>query len=171
MDDAEAFAGFYAAHHGAVLVAVRATLGDAQLASEAVDEAFVRAAERWSTVRDADRPAAWTYRVAVNWATSWRRKWSLRPTRPADELDRAQHDALPDLDLVAQLAGLPLEQRQALVLRYAFGLSVREVAAALGVPEGTIKSSVHRARQRLRDEALVTDAADRDDHEVFDGRA
>jgi RNA polymerase sigma factor (sigma-70 family) len=171
VEDAEAFASFYAAHHGGVLIAVRATLGDAQLASDAVDEAFVRAAERWSTVRDTDRPAAWTYRVAVNWATSWRRKWSLRPTRPVDELDRAQHDVLPDLDLVDRLAELPLEQRQALVLRYAFGLSVREVAAALGVPEGTIKSSVHRARRRLRDEALVTDAHDRDDHEVFDGRA
>jgi RNA polymerase sigma factor (sigma-70 family) len=183
VDHAGAFAAFYDAQHASVLIAVRATLGDAQLADDAVDEAFVRAAERWSTVRDHERPAAWVYRVAINWATSWRRKWSLRPTRPSEQLDRAHRDQLPDLDLVSQLRTLPLEQRQALVLRYALGLSVRETAQVLGVAEGTVKSSVHRARQRLRDPALGTagtdrdpapvrlSVEDRDTQEVLDGRA
>lgn len=171
MDDAEAFAAFYRANHGSVLVAVRATLGEAQLAREAVDEAFVRAAERWPKVREADRPAAWTYRVAVNWATSWRRKLSLRPTRPAEKLDRPTEDDLPDPDVAVLLATLPIEQRETLVLRFVFDLSVRQTAEVLGVAEGTVKSTVHRAKQQLRDDALPVDDEDRNESEVSDGRA
>lgn len=180
MDDAPAFAAFYRDNHGPVLAAVRATVGEASLAREAVDEAFVRAAERWPTVAAARQPAAWTYRVAVNWATSWRRKLAIRPTRPASELDREHLDVLPDPDLVDLLATLPLDQRQTLVLRFAFDLSVRETAAVLGVAEGTVKSSVHRAKQQLRDGLLPVDDEghhdrDRDDQvrgdrEVLDGR-
>ena len=160
MDDGAAFGAFYAASYASVSAAVRVTVGDVALARDATDEAFTRAAERWGSVRKAERPAAWTYRVAVNWAHSWRRKWAARPTRPAEDLDRGHDDRLPDLDLARQLSVLPVEQRQMLVLRVAFGLSVRETAEVLGVAEGTVKSGVHRAKQRLRD-----------DSEVLDGRA
>ena len=160
MEDADAFAAFYEENYASVAAAVRATLGDAQLARDAVDEAFVRAVERWTSVRAADKPAAWTYRVAINWAHSWRRKWARRPTRPTESLDRAHRDVMPDLDLARQLSVLSIEQRQMLVLRLAFDLSVAETAAVLGVAQGTVKSGVHRAKQRLRD-----------DSEVFDGHA
>lgn len=155
MRDADGFAAFYERDYASVAAAVRVTLGDVALAREATDEAFTRAAERWSTVRATATPAAWTFRVAVNWAHSWRRKWSRRPTRPTDELDRAHTDVLPDLDLAGRLAVLPVEQRQMLVLRLAFDLSVRETAAVLGVAEGTVKSGVHRAKQRLRDDQEI----------------
>jgi RNA polymerase sigma factor (sigma-70 family) len=157
VDHAGAFAAFYDAQHASVLIAVRATLGDAQLADDAVDEAFVRAAERWSTVRDHERPAAWVYRVAINWATSWRRKWSQRPTLPPEVLDRAHRDDLGDVTLLDDLAQLPLAQRQMLVLRYVLGYSVPETATALDVAEGTVKSAVHRARQQLRADLEITD--------------
>ena len=187
MDDAATFADFYTDAHGPVLAAVRVTLRDDQLARDAVDEAFVRAAERWGQVRDADNRAGWVYRVAVNWATSWRRKWSRRPTRPVETLDRSHRDATPDLDLREALAGLPLAQRQMLVLRHALGCSVRETAEVLGVAEGTVKSGVHRAREHLRADATWQDPAAspdtppdddartgavplRPEDEVFDGR-
>ena len=51
MEDTEAFVAFYEQTHRRVHAAVVATLGDGQLAGEAVDEAFVRAAERWREVR------------------------------------------------------------------------------------------------------------------------
>ena len=182
VDHAEAFTRFYTGAHAPVLAAVRVTLGDEQLARDAVDEAFVRAAERWGTVHELTNPRGWVYRVAVNWATSWRRKWSRRPTRPVEELDRPHRDPLPDLDLIDALAVLPLEQRQMLVLRHALGCSVRETASALGVAEGTVKSGVHRARERLRADGAWQDpdprdarpdvaTLQRDDDEVFDGRA
>lgn len=149
MDDREGFAAFYDAHRRELHAAVTVTLGDADLAREAVDEALVRAAERWTQVRTLDRPTGWVYRTAVNWAWSWHRKWRRRPTRPLEELDRATHDALPDLDLRARLASLPLQQRQIVVLRHALQFSVTETAAVLGIAEGTVKSGLHRARQRL----------------------
>jgi RNA polymerase sigma-70 factor, ECF subfamily len=183
VDDADAFTAFYTDAHGRIRAAVRATLGDPQLADDATDEAFVRAAERWSQVRGMANRDGWTYRVAVNWATSWRRKLARRPTRSAEQLDRAHHDDLPDLDLADALAVLPLDQRQMLVLRYALGSSVREVADTLGVAEGTVKSRVHRARQRLLADGSWQDGSDPgrgdtdpfdvegDQAEVFDGRA
>lgn len=159
MRDGDGFTAFYERRRVEVHAAVAVTLGDRQLAVEAVDEAFVRAAERWAQVSQLDRPAGWVYRVAVNWATSWRRKWSRRPTLPVEVLDRAHHDAADALALLEELDRLPLPQRQMLVLRFVWGYSVPETAAALGVAEGTVKSGVHRARQQLRDEQEATDVA------------
>lgn len=157
MLDREAFATFYASCRADVHAAVVVTLGDSQLAIEAVDEAFVRAAERWPEVSVMDRPGGWVYRVAVNWAISWRRKWSRRPTLPTHVLDRAHHDDLGTVNLLDTLAGLPILQRQMLVLRVVLGYSVAETAAILRVAEGTVKSGVHRARQQLRADAEVAD--------------
>lgn len=176
MQDVDSFTDFYRTHHGRLVTAVRVTLGDSLLAREAVDEGFTRAAERWSSVEAMRNRAGWVYRVAINWATSWRRKLALRPTRTAEALDRTHRDAVPDVDLEAILETLPMDQRQALVLRYALGCTNAEVASALDLPEGTVKSRIHRARQQLlADESWQLDGdeldEERDDDEVFDGRA
>lgn len=162
MIDEDGFVDFYERTREPLHRALLATLGDPQLAVEAGDEAMVRAAERWSQVARMQQPDGWVYRVAVNWATSWRRKWGRRPTLPVEALDRVHLDASAQ-DLVDVLAPLPLQQRQILVLRHVLGYSTLETAAALGVAEGTVKSGLHRARRRLLDE--------RDDVEVPDGRA
>lgn len=157
MQDRDGFTAFYDRCRTEVHAAVAVTVGDHHLAADAVDEAFVRAAELWGQVADMDRPAGWVYRVAVNWATSWRRKWSRRPTLSTDVLDRAHHDDLGSVTLIEGLAELPLLQRQMLVLRFVLGYSVPETAVALDVAEGTVKSGVHRAREQLRADAEVSD--------------
>lgn len=157
MHDSDGFTAFYVRRRAEVHAAVAVTLGDQQLATDAVDEAFARAAERWGQVSQMDRPAGWVYRVAVNWATSWRRKWSRRPTLPAEVLDRAHRDDLDSVTLLDELVSLPLMQRQMLVLRFVLGYSVPETADVLDVAEGTVKSGVHRARLRLRADAEVSD--------------
>ena len=157
MQDTDGFATFYERRRAEVHAAVAVTVGEHHLATEAIDEAFVRAAERWGQVSRMERPAGWVYRVAVNWATSWRRKWSKRPTLPVEALDRPHHDDLGTATLLEELADLPLAQRQMLVLRFVLGYSVPETAAALNVAEGTVKSGVHRARQQLRADAEVSD--------------
>lgn len=159
MQDRDGFTAFYERRRAEVHAAVAVTVGDNDLASEAVDEAFVRAAERWAQVSGMDRPAGWVYRVAVNWATSWRRKWSRRPIRPVEALDRPHEDDLGTVTLLEELSGLPLAQRQMLVLRFVLGYSVPETAVTLGVAEGTVKSGVHRARQQLRNHTEVSDGA------------
>ena len=161
MQDEDGFAAFYERHRSTLHRAMTATLGDPQLAAEAADEALVRAAERWEQVSAMARPEGWLYRVAINWATSWRRKWARRPTLPVETLDRPESDR-HIYELVDEVRRLPLQQRQMLVLRFVLAYSVAETAEALGIAEGTVKSGVHRARQQLR--------TDRDDTEVLDGR-
>lgn len=162
VEDEDGFVVFYERHRSMLLRALTATLGDGQLAVDAADEALVRAGERWEQVSQMDRPDGWVYRVAVNWATSWRRKWSRRPTLPASILDGVHADDLGSVTLLEELAGLPLAHRQMLVLRFVFGYSTVETAGVRGVAEGTVKSGVSRARAQLRD---------RDGREVIDGRA
>lgn len=126
------------------------TLGDPALAAEAVDEAMARALERWRVVGGYERPEAWVYRVALNWARSSLRKWSRRPTRPARQLDRPTRDDLPDLEVIEPLKALRAEQRTAVVLRFYLQFTPTEIAEVMGIPVGTAKSHVHRGLAQLR---------------------
>lgn len=114
----EDFAWFWAQERDHVYRSVAFAVGDPSLASEAIDEAMTRALERWSKVGRYDRPAGWVYRVAVNWATSRRRRLALRPTRSREVLDRPITDELPDVDLARQLALLKPVQRSVVLLRF-----------------------------------------------------
>ena len=151
----ESFEAFWARERDPLFRVLAVSLGDPDLAAEAVDEAMARALQRWNRVQGYDRPAAWVLRVARNWATSWHRKWSRRPTRPADDLDRPVTDTPPDVDLHAALARLPERDRTILGLRYLMDWSVAEVALAVDVPEGTVKSRIHRALARLEHEEVL----------------
>lgn len=144
------FGRFWASERDRLYQALTFTLGDAALAGEAVDEAMTRALERWSKIRSYDRPAAWVYRVGLNWATSWRRKLSRRPTRSIEELDQPHRDLLPDVDLFRDLAGLRPVQRTAVVMRFYLEFTPTEIADVLGLPVGTVKSHIHRGLERLR---------------------
>jgi RNA polymerase sigma factor (sigma-70 family) len=90
--------------------------------------------------------------VAVNLVRSGFRR--LRAERRAREragrVDAPQFVASEDLiDIRRALATLPRRQREATVLRYYLDLDVTEVAAALGVSEGTAKTTLHRARRAM----------------------
>lgn len=92
MQGDEAFTALWQREHDGLYRALALTLGDRDLASEAVDEGFARAYARWTHVQGLADPAGWIYRVAMNWATSWLRKRLRRPTRPIEDLDRAVRD-------------------------------------------------------------------------------
>ena len=133
------------------------TLGDPSLAAEATDEAMARALQRWEHVSNHDRPDAWAYRTAMNWATSQLRRLALRPTRSREQLDRAGRDRLPDVDLARRLAAMDAKHRTVLVLRYFLDMTPSEIADLLGVPSGTVKSQLSRATEQLRaDREVIT---------------
>jgi RNA polymerase sigma factor (sigma-70 family) len=71
--------------------------------------------------------------------------------RDAGWVDDPAPDANRAVDVERALASLPRRQREAVVLRYYLQLDTREVAAALGVHEGTVKSTLFRARAALAD--------------------
>jgi RNA polymerase sigma factor (sigma-70 family) len=146
----ESFARFWAQERDRVYRSVALAVGDPALASEAVDEAMTRALERWSKVGRYERPAGWVYRVALNWATSRRRKLALRPTRTREALDRPITDDLPDVDLARQLASLKPAQRSVVLLRFYLQMTPTEIAEVLELPVGTVKSHLHRGLAQLR---------------------
>jgi RNA polymerase sigma factor (sigma-70 family) len=152
----ETFEAFYRAQADRVYRALALTLGNDDVAREATDEAMTRAYARWTRIGVLDNPAAWVYRVGLNWATSvWRK---TRRERAHSDADRHPSTAPPDpaaLAARAALHALPRTQRAVVVCRIFLELSTAETAAILGTTEGTVKSRLARGLAGLR--ATLTD--------------
>lgn len=126
-----------------------ASFGDG--AEEAVQEAFVKALVRWSHVGRLDDPGGWIRKVAVRQLLNVRRSRSREAAATA-RLGRTSSESVDIglLDVSAAVRGLSGQQRIAVGLRYGGGYPIGEVAAAMGLSEGTVKSHLHVARERLR---------------------
>lgn len=152
---AEDFDSLYRASYPRVLRTLTGILGDRTTAEECLQEAFVRAFKAWPRWRP-DAPAeAWVHRIAINVATSHRRREAFRLLRErVFAVGREGTAPAPDRtdasDLLNALRRLPAPQAAAIVLRHVHGYSNREIAAALGVAESTIASRLASARARLR---------------------
>jgi RNA polymerase sigma-70 factor, ECF subfamily len=127
--------------------------GEAATAQDLVQESFLRAWQHWEQVRGAEYPEAWVRRVLYNLAVSgWRRGRRFVPLGSVETHPHATSEDGPDPDAVALAAALrtlPRRQAQAIVLHDAGGLTAFEVAADLGVPEGTVRSWLSRGRAVL----------------------
>lgn len=125
--------------------------GDPGLAADALDEAFVRALERWSRVSGLSSPEGWLWRTATNVA----RRRARRSAREGAHVraERSEAQAAPelvlDVDLLDALRSLTNRQRTALVLRFVADLPEATVAEMMGVAPGTVGATVHQARRRL----------------------
>ena len=142
------FEAFYRSESEGLYRALTLAVGNVDLAREATDEGFVRAYQHWRKINAYDNPAGWVYRVALNWARSRLRK-TKREVITADVRELAIGFSA-DHDLIDAVQQLPLEFRSVVVLRYLMQWSTAEVAEALGVPSGTVKSRLSRALGQLR---------------------
>jgi RNA polymerase sigma factor (sigma-70 family) len=156
---------------GAMVHAIGRRLGDPSSAEDATQDTFVRAYRSLSGMGGDEidrldlRP--WLATVAINTVRNEQRRRARRPTQPLAEQHRqprtddvhtpedlaVSHETLRDLG--GLLDQLPQGQRDAVVLRHVAGLSTREAATALGIPEGTAKSNLSRGLRSLRN-ALET---------------
>lgn len=144
----ERFEDFYRTHREPVAHALAITLRDRTLGAEAADEAMARAYERWRTVRKMDNQPGWVYRVGLNWARDRLRKTGRE--RGLDLVEPGAADVIrTDPSLDRAVAALPLEFRSVIVLRYFLDWRLEEIAQALDVPLGTVKSRLNRAHTRL----------------------
>lgn len=127
--------------------------GDLSEAEDVVSEAFARAVSRRRTFERLDNPEAWLRTVAVNVARSRHRRRVVgeRLLGRSHQQVEAHRPHLSDdrMALVAALRELPSAQRETLTLHYLADLPVAEVAATLGVPEGTVKARLSRGRAAL----------------------
>lgn len=143
------FDAFYAANHSAMVRGLALALGDDTLGREAADEGFTRALQRWRTVSGYRNPAGWVYRAGLNWARSRRRRRRRELLLDDDTTERGQLDQRPDRAVSVALRRLPVEQRAVVVARYYLDWSEADIAAALDIPPGTVKSRASRALSEL----------------------
>jgi RNA polymerase sigma-70 factor, ECF subfamily len=130
---------------------VRRLVDDDDTAHEIASEAFVRLLSRWTRV---ESPQSYLYMIATNlirdhWRKAERERRALRSVTAADALDPVA-DPAQDVDVRNLLQSLPPRLRDPFLLHYYAGFPVREVAALLHRPEGTIKADLYAARARLK---------------------
>jgi RNA polymerase sigma-70 factor (ECF subfamily) len=145
--------GLYRAHGGWVAALARRFVGDADDALDVTQEVFVYLFGRFPGFELSSSMRAFLYPVVRHQCISL-----VRRRRKIVEIDRGSRPPAeltcwpePAGDLARLLAGLDDETQELLLLRFALGLKLREIAAALGVPVGTVKSRLHTALQLLRD--------------------
>jgi len=125
--------------------AVYAFAADAEVASDAVAEAYAQVLHRGPAVRD---PQAWTWRAAfriASGALKARRVAVAGPGQPGDYSDR-----YADPDLLDALRRLPEGQRAAVVLFYYADLPISQIAQRLGSNGLAVRANLSRGRRRLR---------------------
>jgi RNA polymerase sigma-70 factor (sigma-E family) len=120
-------------------------VGSESLAEEVVQEAFAAVYLRWDRL---DRPGGYLRQCVVNGAHGVLRRRSLERRRAIDTVDEGTAPAAREL--LDALAALPMERRAVVVLRFYEGLSQEEIAEALDVRLGTVKSRLHRGLADLR---------------------
>ena len=138
---------------------VRRLVDDDETAHEIASEAFTRLLSRWSGL---DNPQSYLYMIATNlvrdhWRKTGRERNAIRVMTAAGPADPAYHPA-QDVDVRALIQALPERLRSPFLLHYYGGFGLKEVAAMLGRPEGTIKADLFNARARLK--AALGDAHD-----------
>lgn len=128
-----------------------AMLKDAGRAEEVTQDAFLKIWRSLPLFDGRARISTWLYTIARNTCLSAVRAESYRQTASLDESTVAESSApqMSDLALRQSLARLPEMQRTVIALFYLEDKSVKDVAAMLDLPEGTVKSHLHRARSAL----------------------
>ena len=156
--DAGAFEVVYRAHAGRMYALCLRMSGDAVQARELLQDVFVRAWEKLETFRGESAFGTWLHRLAVNVVLMDRR---VAARRAEDALEPDPGEALPiaarsapaglRLDLEQAIAALPPMARQVLILFDVEGYEHKEIAALLGIADGTSKAHLFRAHRLLRE--------------------
>lgn len=158
-DEQEAFEAWAASRqHGFLRSAVLLT-ADQSSAEDLVQDALLKVADRWSRLRY-EAPDAYARRIIYNGAVSrWRRRRRETPTAelPDTGAPGRSEEWVAGADVRAALQALTPRQRAVLVLRYYEDQSEVQIADALGISPGTVKSQAHRALVTLRE--LLPDLA------------
>ncbi|MGH8893581.1 MAG: SigE family RNA polymerase sigma factor [Actinomycetes bacterium] len=152
----DAVTHLYAAHYRSLVRLAALLLRDTAAAEEVVQDSFVAMHGAWRRLADPDRALAYLRQSVVNRARSALRHRSVveRHRPPASpHAASAEHGAMVALEhaeVLAALRRLPERQREVLVLRYYADLSEADIADALGISRGAVKSHASRGMAALR---------------------
>lgn len=162
--DEPAFEKLYRHHAGRIYGLCLRMTGDAAMAEEMTQRAFVRAFTQIETFSGRSQFGTWLHRIALNEVLMDKRKqkWPQALASDADP-DAQPLPALTDpgvsMDLEAAIGQLPNQARRVFVLRALYGHSHREIAEMLDIAESSCKVHYHRARQALMETMPDTDQA------------
>jgi RNA polymerase sigma-70 factor (sigma-E family) len=136
---------------------------DTSTAEEVVQDAFIAMHDGWHRLKDAEKALAYLRQAVVNRSRSVLRHRMVvekNAPKPAPDMPSAEHGAMALLErsaVIAALRDLPERQREAIVLRYYADLSEADIAAAMRISRGAVKSHTARAMASLK-AALERDA-------------
>jgi RNA polymerase sigma-70 factor (sigma-E family) len=163
-----AFHDFVAARSASLFRTALLVVGDHQLAQDLLQESLVKTYVAWPRLRAVANAEAYTRRVIVTTAISWRRRRSFHE-RPVDPLPELAVGDLADAvvggaDLWPLVQDLPPKQRAAVVLRYCEDLSEAQTAELMGCSVGSVKKNasvgVAKLRQRMGGRLVSPDATE-----------
>jgi RNA polymerase sigma-70 factor (sigma-E family) len=152
----------YVAHYRSLVRLAVLLVDDVGTAEEVVQDAYVRMHGAWRRIREPEAALGYLRTTVLNLARSkLRRRQVARRHAPAPMPDApsAEYGALERLEhdrVVAALRTLPGRQRECLVLRYSGDLSEAQIAAAMGISQGAVKSHASRGMAALRAALEVT---------------
>ena len=146
----------YAAHYRSLVRLAALLLRDTATAEEVVQDSFVAMHDGWRRLRDNDKALSYLRQSVVNRARSVLRHRVVvdrNAPKPPPDMPSAEQGAITLLErsaVVTALRTLPARQREALVLRFYGDLSEAQIAAAMGISKGAVKSHTARAMTALR---------------------
>ena len=153
--DREAFAQLATDSSDRLYATALRILRDGDRAGDALQNALVDIWRELPRLRDVERFEAWSYRVVVRACHAELRRAQRRPLTfelmPTDAtVGDNQHSVSRRDELERAFGRLPVDQRAVLVLMYYRDLTIPEIAVALGISSGTVKSRLHYARTAMR---------------------
>lgn len=172
--DPEAFSRLVALHERMVFNLAVRLLGDTEEARDLSQDVFLKVYRHLGHFEGRSTLKTWIYRIVVNQSRNRQRWWrrrrgerscTLEDLTPADEARALASDprespferanlAERARRVQAALLEIPFHHRSILVLREVEGLTCEEIASTLGLPEGTVKSRLSRAREALKNQLL-----------------
>lgn len=151
----DAVAGLFREHYPSLVRLAALLLGDRGASEEVVQDAFVKLQVGWQRVREPERAAAWLRSAVLNGARSRlrRRRVRQRYDEPAPRVVISAETGALAADehqrMMAAVRQLPARQREALALKFYLDLPEAEIAAAMGISAGSVKTHVHRGLAAL----------------------
>lgn len=157
LGEREAFEELIDRWHPPLWKYLRRVIGEDDLAADAQQEVWLRAIRGIHRLRDGARLRAWLFGIAHHVVMDlWRRRYALPLVVDVETegIAAVEPDGLEEEieTMHRELARLPVIEREVLTLFYLRELSIAQIAEALNVPSGTVKSRLFRARQLLRAE-------------------
>lgn len=134
---------------------------DSKLAEDVCQETFLICFEKYYQLRDPEKTGPWLTTITLNTARALLKEHNrIIPISLNDILETKENNVYnPEFELEKQeihdlfiglIFQLPIEFQEVIILKYYHDLEVREIADLLDIPEGTIKSRLNRARQKLK---------------------